>query len=73
MIGLPIIATDCRGNRDIASKTVKIDDYRELYNEIRQCMKNNKPYFCKKCDEYKLSNVLIRMEKIYIAIEWEKI
>lgn len=62
---LPIIATNCRGNRNIAKKIVKIDDVNELCNEIKKCMKNNELYITTKLDEYKLENVMKEMEEIY--------
>lgn len=65
MSGLPIIATDCRGNRDIANKVIEIDDVNGLCNEIKRCIENDKIYMCKKSEEYKIENVLKNMKEIY--------
>ena len=65
MSGLPIIATNCRGNRDVVNNTVPINDSIKLGENIKQCMNNKDKYLCKKCYDYELKNVLKRMEKIY--------
>ncbi len=65
MNGKPIIATNCRGNRDVANELVEIDDIEGLCCKIKECIKNKEKFICKKRDEYKLENVLKEMEKIY--------
>ena len=65
--GLPIIATNCRGNRDIANVLVEIDDINSLCNEIKKCIKNKDDYICKEYEKYKLENVLKEMQKIYVS------
>lgn len=65
MLELPIIATNCRGNRDIANKLVEIDNIEELSNNIKQCIKNKDLFLCTRNSDYELNNILKRMKKIY--------
>lgn len=69
MTGLPIIATNCRGNRDIAKKTVEIDNVEELTDNIKKCIENKDDYICEKRYDYELKNVIKRMEEIYKQFE----
>lgn len=62
---LPIIATDCRGNRDIAKKTIGIGQIDLLCQNIKECMKSKEEYICVKVEEYKLKNVIKEVDKIY--------
>ncbi len=66
MSGLPIIATNCRGNRDVAKKTIQIDNVEELSNNIKKCMETKKDYLCDKSYDYELKNIIKRMEEIYV-------
>ena len=65
MRGLPIIATNCRGNRDVAKKVVKIDDVDELCENIKICVQDRKNYIYNDIDKYKLENVVKKMKYIY--------
>jgi len=65
MSGLPIIATNCRGNREIATKVVKINDVDELCNDIMNCMQKKEDYLSKDIDKYSLNNIMEKMKKIY--------
>lgn len=63
---VPIIATNCRGNRDVTNNLVEINDYRKLSYLIQDVMKNNKKkYICKINKNFELENVIKEMEKIY--------
>lgn len=66
MCGLPILATECRGNRDVANKVVNINNIEEFCMNIEECIKDNEIYLCNDISHYKLQNILKRMEKIYI-------
>lgn len=64
--GLPIVATDCRGNRDLLLNQldlIKINDYESLKNRIIYYMSNE----TKKTDYsiYTLDKILNEMVKIY--------
>ena len=64
--GLPIIATDCRGNRDITKKVVEIDNINELYENIKKYINNSKKYiFSNITNEYELENIIKVMGEIY--------
>lgn len=65
MSGLPIIATNCRGNRDIAKKVVDIDDIKGLCENITACTENKEKYICTDIDKYKLENIMKEMGAIY--------
>ena len=67
MSELPIIATNCRGNRDIAKKTVEINNVEELTDNIKKCIENKDYYICEKCYDYELKNVIKTMSTIYTA------
>lgn len=73
MCNLPIIATDCRGNRDIAKKVVEIDNINELCENIKLCIKNKELYMCDYVDQYKLKNIMKEMIKIYERICFIKV
>lgn len=74
--GLPIIATDCRGNRDLVTNGENgyvvqkkyinelIDKTIELYNNKELCEKMHRSNF-KNIKKYCLDNVLKDMDKIY--------
>lgn len=62
---VPIIATNCRGNRDIAQKTVEIDDIDQLCSYIQDALSNKEKYICKINDKYELKNVLNQTKMIY--------
>ena len=63
MSGLPVVATDCRGNRDLVCKEnlVGIDDMNALAEKII----NHNSSACN-VEEYELGKVKEEMEKIYI-------
>lgn len=65
MCNLPIIATNCRGNRDIANKVVKINNIKELHENIKECIKNKNLYICEDVNKYKLDNIMRKMGVIY--------
>lgn len=65
MCNLPIIATNCRGNRDIAKKVVEIDNIKEFCENINECIKNKDLYMCDNVDKYKFENIMKKMIKIY--------
>lgn len=65
MSGLPIIATNCRGNRDIAKKVVEIDNINELYENINECIKNKDLFMCENPEKYKLESIIKKMGVIY--------
>lgn len=64
---LPIIATDCRGNRDLVQKEsiVGINSIEELKNKIMQRLANNKKYVYNSIRQYTERNVLKKIKKIY--------
>ncbi len=62
---LPVIATDCRGNRDIIKKTVKINDIEDLCAKIKDSMKNKSIYMNKNIEQYTTENVLKEYKEIY--------
>lgn len=64
---LPIIATDCRGNRDLVQKEsiVGINSIEELKNKIMQRLANNKKYVYNSIRQYTERNVLKKVKKIY--------
>ena len=68
MSGLPIIATNCRGNRDIANVLVNIDDVDKICEDIIKCMKNNEKFICNDIEKYGLKNIIVEMEEIYNKI-----
>ena len=64
--GLPIIATDCRGNRDVAEKVVNIDNINELYESIKKYINDEEKYISSEItNKYKLKNIIKEMVKIY--------
>ena len=64
--GLPIIATDCRGNRDVAEKVVNIDNINELYESIKKYINSEEKYTSSEItNKYKLKNIIKEMVKIY--------
>ena len=65
MNGLPIIATNCRGNRDVAKNVVEIDDVDNLTNKIKQYIHNKENNFQYDIEQYKLKNVIKKMNEIY--------
>ncbi len=65
MSGLPIIATNCRGNRDIANVLVNIDDVDKICEDILECMKNNEKFIYNNIEKYSLKNIIVEMKEIY--------
>lgn len=63
--GLPIVATDCRGNRDISKKVIGINNTKELYKNIEEVMKDKKRYLSTDYNKYRLENIMKLMKKIY--------
>ena len=68
MCNLPIVATDCRGNRDLIEDSVDIDDKEKSKEKIINNIKNNLTKKYDK-DKYELSNIVNEMEKIYIEMQ----
>ena len=68
MCNLPIVATNCRGNRDLIEDSVEIDDIEKIKEKIINNIKNNSTKNYEK-DKYELSNILNEMEKIYIEMQ----
>ena len=65
MSGLPIIATNCRGNREIAKQTININNIDELYKNIIKCINNKDDYLCNNIEKYRLSNITKKIKEIY--------
>ena len=65
MAGLPIIATDCRGNRQLADNIIKIDDIQELKKTIIRRMSGKGVYKSNFKEKFELVNVTKKMEEIY--------
>ena len=68
MSNLPIVATNCRGNRDLIGDCVDIDDKEKFKEKIINNIKNNLTKNYDK-DKYELSNIVDEMEKIYIEMQ----
>lgn len=66
---VPIIATNCRGNRDIAVQVVNINDVEELCNKIKDCMNDKEKYIVKETEQYELENIIKNMKLIYEGID----
>ena len=66
--GLPIVATNCRGNRDIVKQLVEIGDIKQLSNCIKDAMNNREKYICIKDNKYELNTVLEEMKKIQVML-----
>ena len=64
---LPIIATNCRGNRDLVKDCVDIDDKNELAKRIIQKMKSKEEKIEYDMSKYKLEQILEQMKEIYIG------
>lgn len=70
MCGLPIVVTDCRGNRDVVKeikngKIVLMKDYVSLKNDIKNVNIQNNFYNSKTKLPYELDNVTNYFKKIY--------
>ncbi len=70
-IGLPIIATDCRGNRDLVKNQanghiVAMNDVDSLALKIQEVIKNYPTNHARLNDIYELKQVRKEMERIYI-------
>lgn len=64
--GLPIIATDCRGNRDIVKKLVKINNINELCENVKKSIFDSEEYICGNItNKYELENIIKIMGEIY--------
>ena len=65
-IKLPIIATDCRGNRDLINTCVEINNYNQLKERIiNEMEKKNQEIIEYEVELYKIENVIKNIEKIY--------
>lgn len=73
-IGLPIVASDCRGNRDLVKDNVNgylvsLDDAERFSECVQQLYVEKSDYFSKKSKEnirsYLLDKIMIEMKKIY--------
>ncbi len=65
MCKLPIIATNCRGNRNVASKLIEINNIEQLCESINNAIEKKESYLCSEYSEYELNNALNEMKKIY--------
>ena len=65
MSGIPIIATNCRGNREVANVLVDIDDVDKICEDILECMKNNEKFIYNNIEKYSLKNIIVEMKEIY--------
>ncbi len=64
--GLPIIATNCRGNRDLINSCIEINNYNQLKERIiNEMKKNNQEMIEYKVELFKIENVIKNIEKIY--------
>lgn len=63
MCGLPIVATDCRGNRDVTKNIVKLNDIKDLKDKILsvKIKKNNTCIY----EEFSLDSIKKEYLKIY--------
>lgn len=68
IIGLPIVLTDCRGNRDLVKNNVngyivKVNDVDDMVNKILKVIEKN--IVPKLDDKYELDNIIKLSDKIY--------
>ena len=70
MCELPIIATDCRGNRDLLSKCISIKDTDEFARKIIQIIKykNKEKKYNYDISKYTLENIANYVTNIYLNI-----
>lgn len=70
MCELPIIATDCRGNRDLVSQCVLIGDIEEFTRNIIQVInhKNKQKKYNHDINKYTLENIVNHVTNIYLNI-----
>lgn len=63
---LPIIATDCRGNRDLINSCIEINNYNQLKERIiSEMKKKNQEIIEYEVELYKIEKVIKNIEKIY--------
>lgn len=62
---LPVIATNCRGNREIIKEAVKINDIEDLCTKIKDSMNDKSIYLIKNNKQYEVKEVLKEYKKIY--------
>ena len=67
--GLPVIATNCRGNRDVVGRENIVSNQEELKEKIQEVMQSKKQEEKESMKEYYLENVLEEYKKIYERIE----
>lgn len=67
MCNLPIVATNCRGNRDLIVDSVNIEDRERFKEKIIDNIKNKAIINYDK-EKYELTNILKIMEKIYLDV-----
>lgn len=67
MSNLPIVATNCRGNRDLIDDCVDMNNKQLFEEKIIENIKNNPTRNYNK-DKYELKNVMREMKKIYIEM-----
>ena len=66
MVGLPIIVTNCRGNRDLINTCVEINNYNQLKERIiNEMEKKNQEIIEYEVELYKIDNVIKNIEEIY--------
>lgn len=64
-MNLPIIATNCRGNRDLIKNCLEIDDYKMLAKKIKESMKKYHYKVEYDIDKFKIEKILKKVEEIY--------
>lgn len=69
--GLPIVATNCRGNRDLVDKTIEIGNIDKLKEQILYYIKSKEIEKYKKIEKYDLQEVMKEMILIYKNISKE--
>lgn len=62
---LPIVATDCRGNRDLVEDCVNVNDVNKVKNKIYDCLEEKSQNKVNKVNCYKLVSIINEMKKIY--------
>ncbi len=63
--GLPIVVTNCRGNKDLIEDVVENDDVNSMVNRIKEYIKNQNLNIRYNIENYKLQNVKKEMSRIY--------
>lgn len=83
-VGLPIVASDCRGNRDLVKNNkngylIDLDDSKNFSKKVEKLYKDKEKYKefekynKKEIEQYRLVNIVKTMKKIYIFNQKKKI